>query len=196
MIYGYARVSTKGQQKNGNSLEDQNKKLKDAGCEVVFCDAYTGTKTDRPEFSKLLVTLKEGDTLTVTKLDRFARNAAEGIKTIQELVSRGVTVNILNMGRADNTPMGKLMVTVLLAIAEFERDMIVERTQTGKEIAREKGVRVDGRPNKYNEQQRQLAIQLLQDGTSYNEVARMTGLSRSTLIRLMQKVKAQDAQRE
>lgn len=190
MNYGYARVSTKGQQKNGNSLEDQIAKLQEAGCTEIYHEAYTGTKVDRPEFKKLMDILKEGDTLTVTKLDRFARTAADGAKAIQELVRRGITVNVLNMGRADNTPMGKLMVTILLAFAEFERDQIVERTQTGKVIAREKGIRVDGRPNKYNEHQRQLAIQLLENGNSYNEVARMTGISRSTLLREMRKKRA------
>lgn len=190
MNYGYARVSTKGQQKNGNSLEDQVKKLQEAGCEKIFEEAYTGTKTDRPKFSELLSVLHEGDTLTVTKLDRFARNTADGVTTIQNLVSRGVVVNILNMGRADNTPMGKLMVTILLAFAEYERDMIVERTQTGKTVAREKGVRVDGRPNKYSEKQRKHAIELLQGGTSYNETAKITGISKSTLIREMRLVKS------
>lgn len=136
MIYGYARVSTKGQDRYGNSLQDQNEKLKAAGCEVVYHDSFTGTKIERPEFSKLLGLLKDGDTLVVTKLDRFARTAADGAKTVQELVNRGVEVNVLNMGRADNTPMGKLMVTIMFAFAEFERDMIVERTTTGKAVAR------------------------------------------------------------
>ena len=138
MIYGYARVSTKGQDRYGNSIRDQTDKLKAAGCEVVYHDSFTGTKMDRPEFGKLLTTLKEGDTLIVTKLDRFARTAADGAKTVQALVERGVEVNVLNMGRADNTPMGKLMITILLGFAEFERDMIVERTQSGKEVARHK----------------------------------------------------------
>lgn len=190
MNYGYARVSTKGQQRNGNSLEDQAAKLQEAGCEKIFSEAYTGTKADRPQFMKLLSVLQEGDTLTVTKLDRFARNTADGVKTIQDLVSRGVVVNILNMGRADNTPMGKLMVTILLAFAEYERDMIVERTQTGKAIAREKGVRVDGRPNKYSEKQRNHAMELIKGGTSYNETAKITGISKSTLIREMRVLKA------
>lgn len=136
MIYGYARVSTKGQDKYGNSLQDQTEKLKAAGCDVVYHDSFTGTKMDRPEFSKLMGSLQDGDTLVVTKLDRFARTAADGAKTVQELVNRGVEVNVLNMGRADNTPMGKLMVTIMFAFAEFERDMIVERTTTGKAVAR------------------------------------------------------------
>ena len=136
MIYGYARVSTKGQDRYGNSLQDQEMKLKQAGCEVIYHDSFTGTKMERPEFSKLLALLGAGDTLVVTKLDRFARTAADGAKTVQALVERGVEVNVLNMGRADNSPMGKLMVTIMFAFAEFERDMIVERTSTGKAVAR------------------------------------------------------------
>lgn len=137
MIYGYARVSTKGQDRYGNSLQDQVSKLKQAGCEIIYHDSFTGTKMDRPEFSKLLTILGNGDTLVVTKLDRFARTASDGAKTVHELVERGVDVNVLNMGRADNSSMGKLMVMILLAFAEFERDQIVERTQTGKAIAKE-----------------------------------------------------------
>lgn len=136
MIYGYARVSTKGQDRYGNSLQDQMEKLQAAGCEKIFHDSFTGTKMERPEFSKLMELLRAGDVLVVTKLDRFARTAADGAKTVQALHDRGVEVHVLNMGRADNTPMGKLMVTMLLAFAEFERDMIVERTSTGKIIAR------------------------------------------------------------
>lgn len=138
MIYGYARVSTKGQDRYGNGLKEQTEKLLEAGCEKIYSDSFTGTTIQRPEFSKLLSLLKEGDTLVVTKLDRFARNAADGAKTVQELVDRGVVVHVLNMGRADNSPMGKLMTTILLAFSEFERDMIVERTSGGKEVAKTK----------------------------------------------------------
>jgi DNA invertase Pin-like site-specific DNA recombinase len=136
MIYGYARVSTKGQDKYGNSLPDQEKQLRKEGCEVIYHDSFTGTKMDRPEFSKLMSVLKSGDRLVVTKLDRFARTTAGGIATINELLDRGVSVHIINMGLIDNTPTGRLIVTVLLAFAEFERNMIVERTSAGKAIAR------------------------------------------------------------
>lgn len=136
MVYGYARVSSKGQERYGNSLEDQKTSLEAAGCSEIYCDSFTGTKMDRPEFSKLLDRLVDGDTLVVTKLDRFARTAADGARTIQELLNRGVAVNVLNMGKADNTPMGKLMMTIMFAFAEFERDMIVERTQAGKALAK------------------------------------------------------------
>lgn len=136
MIYGYARVSTKGQDKYGNSLPDQEEQLLKEGCDVIYHDSFTGTKMDRPEFSKLMSILKNGDRLVVTKLDRFARTTAGGIETINELLDRGVSVHIINMGLIDNTPTGRLIVTVLLAFAEYERNMIVERTSTGKAVAK------------------------------------------------------------
>ena len=145
MRYGYARVSSIGQEKNGNSLEAQENALKERGCEVIFKESYTGMTTDRPQFSALLNKLEKGDTLVVTKLDRFSRTAADGAKLVQELHNRGVIIDIINMGRVDNTPMGKLMVTMLLAFAEFEHDQIIERLNTGKEIAKAHGKRVNGR---------------------------------------------------
>lgn len=146
MIYGYARVSTKGQARDGNSIEGQTKALKEAGAETIFCDSFTGTKIDRPEFDKLRNLLLPGDKLIVTKLDRFARSASQGSELIETLISTGITVHILNLGVMDNTPTGKLIRTIMLGFAEFERDMIVQRTTEGKEIARSKGIRVDGRP--------------------------------------------------
>ena len=145
MRYGYARVSSIGQEKNGNSLEAQENALKERGCEVIYKESYTGMTTDRPQFSTLLGKLEKGDTLVVTKLDRFSRTAADGAKLVQELHERGVIIDIINMGRVDNTPMGKLMVTMLLAFAEFEHDQIIERLNTGKEIAKAHGKRVNGR---------------------------------------------------
>ncbi len=90
--------------------------------------------------------LSSGDKLLVTKLDRFARSAAQGSQLIESLIENGVTVHVLNIGIMDNTPTGKLIRNIMLSFAEFERDMIVERTQEGKAIARGKGLRVDGRP--------------------------------------------------
>lgn len=141
MIYGYGRVSSTTRYAGGEdgvSLESQEQKLQDAGCEEIVLEAYTGTKMERPKFTKLIEKLEAGDTLVVCKLDRFARTSAEGSLLIRELVNRGVKVNILNMGIADNTPMGKLMVTMLLAFAEYERDMIIERLNDGKAEAKAK----------------------------------------------------------
>lgn len=134
--YGYARVSTSGQATNGNSLEDQSRKLNDAGCDEIVTEAYTGTKMDRPKFTKLVDELQPGDTLVVCKLDRFARTASEGSELVKELMTRGINVHILNMGLIENTPTGRLILNVLLSFAEFERDMIVERTSEGKAIKR------------------------------------------------------------
>lgn len=182
MIYGYARVSTIGQEQNGNSLQDQRQKLIDAGAKEIYSDTFTGKTMQRPEFTKLMIALQPGDTLICTKLDRFSRTAAEGVQIIQELLAKGIVVDILNMGRIDDSPMGRLMVTMLLAFAEFERSQIVERTQAGRKIAMANG-QVMGRPQKYNDDKMALAMRLLDEGNSYNTVVNMTGISKSTLIR-------------
>ena len=129
MVYGYARVSTKLQATDGNSLETQERQLRDAGASVIYKDAFTGTKSARPEFDKLKEKLVEGDKIVVTKLDRLARSTEDGLAMIKEWNANNITVNVLNMGCIDNTPTGKLILTVMLAFAEFERDMIYERTQ-------------------------------------------------------------------
>lgn len=186
MIYGYARVSTKGQATDGNSLEVQRKLLKENGAEVIFEDSFTGTKTDRPEFKRLLDYIKEGDTLIVTKLDRFARSMTQGSQLVTELINRGVRINILNVGIMDNTPASKLIRNIFFSFAEFERDMIVERTQEGKAIAKTKAGFTEGRPKKYTEKQIKHALSLLAingGDKSYNEVVEITGISKSTLIR-------------
>jgi len=182
MIYGYMRVSTHGQVK-GNSLEDQARLLQKNGANVIFQDAYTGTSTDRPNFSKLLRIVEDGDTIVITKLDRFARNTSEGLQVIESLLERGVKVNILNMGQIDSTPTGKLIFTVMLAFAEFERDMIVLRTTEGKEIARTKPDFIEGRPPKYSDEVIELALTMLED-QSYGEVSKKLGISKSTLYRM------------
>lgn len=137
MIYGYARVSTKGQAKDGNSLEAQEKILRENGATVIYHDAFTGTKVDRPELNKLVERLESGDVLIVSKLDRLGRSLSKTSELITELLERGVTINILNLGVLSNNSVNTLMRNVLLAFAQFERDMIVERTTEGKAICRE-----------------------------------------------------------
>lgn len=136
MIYGYARVSTKGQDKYGNGLEVQEKQLRENGADTIYYESFTGTKKSRPELDKLMSILKDGDTVIVTKLDRIARSTRDGLDIIEELLAKGVSINILNMGKFDNSPNGKLMRTIFFAFAEFERDMIVQRTFEGKEICK------------------------------------------------------------
>lgn len=191
MKYGYARVSTKGQAKDGNSLEAQETALREKGAEKIYKDAFTGTKSERPELNKLLEQIQAGDTLIVTKLDRIARSTTQGIELVNSLLEKGVIIHILNMGLMDNSPTGKLIRTIFLGFAEFERDMIVERTQEGKAIARAnakaKGKEYkEGRPKVHKKGAIEHALELLENHT-YAEVVDMTGISKSTLIRAKKK---------
>lgn len=181
MIYGYARVSTHTQDFNG-----QVDTLKAEGCKKIYHEKFTGTKTDRPEFNKLLQELKEGDTLKVTKLDRLARNTEEGISVIRKLLKKGVKVHVLNIGYIEDTAMGNFFIQTLLAVAELERNMIVERTQEGKAIARLNKNFTEGRPKKYSKKHIDNAIKL-KETHSYTQVEDLTGISKSTLIRARRK---------
>lgn len=184
MKYGYARVSTVGQ-----DLSSQIDTLKKEGCEKIFQDKMTGTKKERPQFKQLLNALNKGDTLVVTKLDRFARSTKEGIEIIQDLFKRGISVHVLNMGLVEDTPTGRLILSIMLAFAEFERDMIVERTQEGKALARQRDDFREGRPKKFSKAQIKHALKLLDDN-SYKKVEDMTGISISTLTRAKRKANA------
>ena len=187
MIYGYSRVSTKSQAKDGNSLEAQEAALKAAGVQKIYSDAFTGTKSHRPELDKLLEVIQPGDTLIVTKLDRIARSASQGTELIEALLKKDIIVHILNIGIMDSTPTGKLIRNILFSFAEFERDMIVERTQEGKAIAKQNPEFTEGRPKKYSRQQINHALELLENH-SYKQVCQMTGISKSTLIRAKRKI--------
>lgn len=189
MIYGYARVSTKGQLK-GNSIEAQEKELRAAGAEVIYSDSFTGTKMDRPEFDKLLKELQSGDMLVVAKLDRFARSISQASELITELIDKGITVNVLNLGILSNDSVSTLMRNILLSFAQFERDMIVERCATGKAIAKQNPNFREGRPVVYGKSQKQHALELKQQGKTYREIEELTGISKATLWRYEQKVKA------
>ncbi len=190
MIYGYARVSTKTQAKDGNSLEAQGEALTAAGAQIIFKDAFTGTTTDRPEFDKLMSQIQSGDTLVVTKLDRIARSASEGSRIVQDMLDRNIYVHVLNMGKMDKTPTGKLICQIMFAFAEFERDMIVERTQEGRAIARRNPNFHEGRPRKYSGKQIDHAMVLLKDH-SYSQVSELTGISKATLARAKAKMVAE-----
>lgn len=185
--YGATRVSTKGQQRYGCSLEEQVETLLAAGVkrENIYSDTYTGTKVDRPGLNKLLSVIQPGDELVVCKLDRLARTAAEGSLLIRDLVDRGIRVNILNMGVADNTPMGKVMVTVMLAFAEFERDMIVERTSAGKAYKREHDPNFkEGRPRKMVNGYFEISEKNKKGLITVNEACKELGISRTQWYRL------------
>ena len=187
MNLGYVRVSTRGQL-DGNSVEDQTEAiLKEYPDAEITVESYSGAKS-RPLFNELLEKCSEGDRLIVTKLDRFCRTTKEGLGYIDALKAKGVKIHILNMGLIENTPMGDLIVTCLLAFAQFERAQIIERTQAGKAIAKTKEGFREGRPNKFTEEQINHALELL-DQHSYRQVERMTGISISTLTRAKRKAK-------
>lgn len=182
MIYGYARVSTK-KQIDGNSLDAQKKLLKSFGAEQIFSDTFTGFSKNRPELDKLMGILENGDTLITTKLDRIARSIIHGKQIIQELQQKGVKVHIIEFGGAlDDTPTGRLMMNMFFCIAEFERDLILERTQIGKEIARTKNGYREGRPPKFTKTQLDYCMELLENHT-YKQVSEMMRISERTLYR-------------
>lgn len=187
-IYGYARVSTTGQ-----SYDDQVEQLKKKGVPSnnIRAEKYTGTTTNRPVFNALLNELKSGDKLVVTKLDRFARNLADGLKTAKLLKEKGVIFEVGNIGTISNDPNGQLIFNIFSSFAQFERDLIVQRTREGREYAREHDPNYrDGRPKKGTKAGREHAYQLLKDGHSYTEVERMTEFSRSTLQRIKKEVES------
>ena len=183
MKYGYARVSTLNQ-----DLESQLQTLEKEGCEVIYSEKFTGTKTNRPKFNELIEKLEEGDTLVVTKLDRLARNTVEGIEVIESLFAKGVKVHVLNVGLLENTTMGKFFLTTMLAVAEMERNLIIERTQEGKAVAKQNPDFKEGRPKKYGKKQLEHALSLL-ESNSYTQVEALTGISVSTLTRAKRKIK-------
>ena len=181
-VYGYARVSTYGQAAHGNSLEEQKRQLREAGAEEVFADVFTGKTTERPELQRLVERLNKGDTLIVTKLDRLGRSVAQASALITKLIDAGITVNVLNVGVLSNDSVSTLLRNILLSFAQFERDMIVERTQEGRAVARQREGYREGRPKKFSKAQMDHAMELLDDH-SYKQVAEMTGISKATLCR-------------
>lgn len=169
-------------------MEAQEQALREAGAEKIFTESFSGSKDSRPQLDKLMRIIYEGDTLIITKLDRIARSLVQGVQLLEELRWRGVTVNVLNLGIIDNSPTGKLIRNIMLCFAEFERDIIVQRTQEGKAIAKQNPNFKDGRPKKFKKRQIDHALELLKTH-SYKQVAQMTGISMATLGRAKRKLK-------
>lgn len=194
-IYGYCRVSTRGQL-DGNSLENQREQiLRDYPGAIIVEEQISGVKTTRPKFDELLQQLENGDMLVVTKLDRFARSLSQGNNTINDLLNKGVRVNILNIGILDNSANSKLIRNIFFSFAEFERDMIYERTREGKEIARQRKDFKEGRPRKFNPEKVNEALNYIEAGNSYKRASEIFGISKTTLIRRMQERKKQQLEK-
>lgn len=192
-IIGYCRVSSKKQLNEGNSLDIQESMILDKyESAIMYKEQYTGKTTDRPVFDEVYASLEKGDTLVVTKLDRLCRNANEGTTLIDNLRKKGVNIHILNMALIEEGPIGDLMMNMLLAFAQFERDMIVTRTAEGRERAKANGTKF-GRKLKFTNTQLNDALCKLSingGNMSYKDIEREYGISKSTLIRYKNKVDA------
>jgi len=179
-VYGYARVSTDGQ-----TLAAQDAALHAAGCAKVYAEKASGAKTDRAELRKVISRLGEGDMLMVTRLDRLARSTRDLLNTLDEITKRGAGFKSLADSWADTTtPHGRLMLTVLGGLAEFERELIKARTGEGRARAKAEGVHM-GRPPKLTPHQRREAIARRDAGEPLVDIARTFGVSHTTIGRLV-----------
>jgi DNA invertase Pin-like site-specific DNA recombinase len=181
MKIGYARVSTEDQQ-----LSLQLESLKKSGCKRIFREKVSGAGRERPELVRLLDQLREGDIVVVSKLDRLARSTRGLLEIVESIRAAGARFQSLGEPWADTTShTGKMIMTVFAGIAEFERDLIRERTGAGREAAKIRGVRF-GRPKKLNAQQEKLAHRLLREGKSTKAVAQTFEVHPATIYRLSQ----------
>lgn len=184
MVYGYTRVSGITQEKLGNSLEAQKTeiltKYNDAR---IISDTQSGKNDIRGGLNFVLDNVKEGDILAVSKLDRLSRSIMDGPSIISKLLHRGVIVDILNLGLVDNSPNGKLMLNMLFTFAQFEREMIIQRTSEGRAIARTKPNYKEGRPL-IDEKKLRPIINMINSGElSLRKAALIAGVSVSTIKR-------------
>src|SRR6516164_3749313 len=179
MILGYARVSTDGQ-----TLDAQQSALRQAGADRVFAEKISGATSDRLQLAKAIAALGEGDCLIVTKLDRLARSTRDLLNTLAAIADKGASFKSLGDAWANtSTPQGRLMLTVLGGLAEFERHLILARTSEGRQRAQQRGVRF-GRKPKLNVHQQQEALARRAAGEALVDIARSYAVSHSTISRL------------
>jgi putative DNA-invertase from lambdoid prophage Rac len=180
-VFFYGRVSTSQQ-----SVQNQKLEVESSGFQIDywFEDVISGKSAacQRPQFSQLMDKIRDGETLVVSRLDRLGRDAIDVLQTIQTLSQRSIKVIVLQLGNTDLTsPAGKLLLAMLSAVAQMERDLLVERTQSGLQRAKMEGKTL-GRPCKTNPAQRSEIIQQLTSGESVSAVARAFNVSRATVI--------------
>jgi DNA invertase Pin-like site-specific DNA recombinase len=179
MIYGYARVSTKDQ-----ALETQLAALQNADCEKIYAEKVSGARADRVELGKLLKVIGNGDVLIITRLDRLARSTRDLLNILDTLARAGAGFKSLADAWADTTtPHGRLMLTILGGLAEFERELIRARTTEGRRRAKERGVHM-GRPRKLTPHQQQEALSRRKNGETLVDIARSYNVSHPTISRL------------
>lgn len=177
--FGYARVSTDGQ-----SLDAQLGQLKSAGCTKIFREKVSGARADRPQLARLLKMVEKGDVIMVTRLDRLARSTRDLLNVLATIAERGAGFRSLADAWADTTtPHGRLMLTVLGGLAEFERELIRTRTGEGRARAKARGVRL-GRKPKLTLHQRREALARREAGETLTDIGRSYDVSHSTISRL------------
>jgi DNA invertase Pin-like site-specific DNA recombinase len=177
MLIGYARVSTADQ-----NLDLQRDALKKTGCKRVFTDQMSGARADRPGLAEALSHAREGDALVVWRLDRLGRSLPNLIEVVAELERRGVGFKSLTESIDTTTTGGKLVFHIFASLAEFEKNVIRDRTVAGLQAARKRG-RVGGRPRSMSDEKLRAAKRLLRDGTPPKDVAKIIGVSVPTLYR-------------
>lgn len=187
-IYGYCRVSSRGQLDN-YSLEQQKQEiLSKYDNAEIYTEQHTAKTVHRPVLEDVKNKLEEGDMLVVTKLDRLARNVKEGIEIVEELFDKGISVHVLNVGLLENSTMGRFFIQTMLAVAEMERSLILERMSAGKEIARQDPNYREGRPKKYTKAQLSHAYELKLSGKTFKQIELMTGICKQTLWRYIKSI--------
>ena len=187
MKIGYARVSTQDQ-----NLDRQLDSLNAAGCERIFNEKMTGTKSDRPELKMMLMTLRAGDTLVVESFSRLSRSTKDLLALVDQLTEMGVHLVSLKENLDTTTATGKMMLTMLSALSQFERDLIAERTVDGLKAARARG-RKGGRPRVGSEKDKRQALAMYKSNAMSNrDIAERFGVSTATLSRWIRESKEQD----
>ena len=184
LLIGYARVSTDDQ-----DLTNQHAELQVAGCMKIFAEKITGTQRDRPELARLLDHLRAGDLVTVTRLDRLARNTRDLLDIAERIQMTGAGLRSLAEPWADtSSPAGKMILTIMAGIAEFERSLIIDRTRNGREAAKARGVKFGPRPTLKPAQIEHGRRLIDQDGFTVKAAAELLGVHRSTLYRALDKL--------
>jgi DNA invertase Pin-like site-specific DNA recombinase len=177
MLIGYARVST-----NEQNLDLQKDALEKDGCEKIYVEQASGSKSSRPELEKTIEMLREGDTLVVWRLDRLGRSLKHLIELVTELEGNGIGFKSITESMDTSTNNGKLIFHIFGALAEFERNLIRERTQAGLASARARG-RMGGRPHALDDKRKATAVRMYNSKThSVEEICKLMGISRPTLL--------------
>lgn len=180
MLVAYMRVSTPDQ-----SLEVQETQLREAGCEEFFGEKASGAKRDRPQLNEAIKFARKGDVLVVQKLDRVSRSLKDMLDILEKLEQKGVGFRSLTESVDTTTNAGRMMMQMLGAFAEFERNMIRSRVNDGMQQAKRRGVKF-GRPRALDQSQREAVIEMHEQGKSYSEIGRIVGCSYQTIARVCQ----------